>query len=690
MKTLILTILFITLVFANFSESLTLAKTHQNLGFYSKAKEILKDLTPKNDKEKALIYLSLADLYLSTNDIEKTQEYLKKVQDLKLKDENIVVNTLNTLAGIDMLEGYFIDAKDKFVKALELAKDENLEFNILTNLVLAEIEINENTLKFAKEALEKIVNAKDSEKKAQTLITLGIILKNSGDDELFKLSFKALNEAFKIAKNFDNSKIKSLAYGYLAQVYEDNRQFDEAKKLTKSAIFYAQEEREVSELLYFWQWQLARVLNELNQKEEAIRVYKEAIKTLTPIKKEFFKGYRNYKDSFSENVKPVYIGIVELLIEKAQNSKNKQKILREVIDIMETLKSMELENLFSDECLLKYKSKIKPLTSPPTDTVILYPIALPKKIVTLILFNNEILVNSFEIPYVEFDEIARDFRQKLQTRVTKRFFYGAKELNDILIKDIEPLLQKRNIKRLIIAPDGVLRLIPFSTLYDGKKFLIEKYEIVTALSMEFTDLSKHRERHFFVGGISEARQGFSALPNVVNELNEVKEIISAKESIQNSNFTLDNLKDKFQKNDYSIVHIATHGVFMGEPKDSFLLAYDEKLTMKKLQNLMSLTKYKEGVELLTLSACQSALGDERSALGLAGVGLRAGAKSAIATLWFVDDEATSIAIREFYKNLANGESKAKALQNAQIKLLKQKRYAHPSYWAPFLLIGNWL
>ncbi len=691
MKIVIL-ILLATFLFANseFNKNLNLAKTHQTLGFHNKAKEILETLNPQTNREKSFLYIALADSYLSIKSVEKAQEYIKKAKDLNISDEVIKVSILNLSAKVDMIDGYFMDAKAKFKKALTLTKNENLKFTLLTNLLLTEIEINDkDKLKFAKEAFSEISKAKESVEKSQVLITFGILLKNSGDDEFFNLSFEVLKDALKIAKKFDDSKVKSLAYGYFAQVYEDNRQFSQALKLTKSAIFYAQEAYQLPEILYFWQWQLARLLNELKQKDEAIEVYKEAIKTLTPIKKEFFKGYRNFKDSFKESVKPVYIGLVELIIEKFEKSKN-EKYLREAIEIMETLKNMELENIFSDECLLKYKSKIKSLTSPPKDTAILYPIALPNRVVKLIVFNDKITLSSFDINFIEFDNIVREFRQKLQTRVTKRFFYGAKKLYDILIRDIEPILKNKNIKTLLIAPDGVLRLIPFSTLYSGKKFLIEDYEIVTALSMQLTDLSKFKNRNFFVGGISEARQDFSALPNVLKELNEVKEIISAKEVIKNSNFTLANLIDNFKANDYSIVHIATHGVFMGEPKDSFLLAYNKKLTMEKLQNLLNLTKYKEGIELLTLSACQSALGDERSALGLAGVGLRAGAKSAIATLWFVDDEATSIGIRAFYKNLTIGDSKAKALQKAQIKLLKQKRYAHPSYWAPFLLIGNWL
>ncbi|NJO14559.1 MAG: CHAT domain-containing protein [Thioploca sp.] len=117
------------------------------------------------------------------------------------------------------------------------------------------------------------------------------------------------------------------------------------------------------------------------------------------------------------------------------------------------------------------------------------------------------------------------------------------------------------------------------------------------------------------------------------------------------------------------------------------------MKINELQEAIGLGRFRSDtpLDLLTLSACKTAVGDDRAALGLAGVAIQAGARSAIATLWFVDDEATSIAMSEFYQQLLKpGISKAKALQETQKKLLKIKRYWHPSYWAPFLLIGNWL
>ena len=140
------------------------------------------------------------------------------------------------------------------------------------------------------------------------------------------------------------------------------------------------------------------------------------------------------------------------------------------------------------------------------------------------------------------------------------------------------------------------------------------------------------------------------------------------------------------------MHIATHGNFAPKASDTFLLAWDGKINVNGLDQLVRHSaSRKSPVELLCLSACETAAGDDRAALGLAGVAVKAGARSALATLWSVSDRASSELVVEFYKQLKNpGVTKAEALQAAQLKLIDDPLYRHPYYWSPFLLIGNWL
>jgi CHAT domain-containing protein len=139
-------------------------------------------------------------------------------------------------------------------------------------------------------------------------------------------------------------------------------------------------------------------------------------------------------------------------------------------------------------------------------------------------------------------------------------------------------------------------------------------------------------------------------------------------------------------------HLATHGVFGGNNQDSFILTYDGRLTINDLERLIRLNPFrKHKLELLSLSACQTAFGDDRSALGLAGVAVKSGAKSVIGSLWYIDDEAASLVTREFYYRLMHSQKQpATILQEVQIELIALPRFKHPAYWAPFLLIGNWI
>ena len=186
-------------------------------------------------------------------------------------------------------------------------------------------------------------------------------------------------------------------------------------------------------------------------------------------------------------------------------------------------------------------------------------------------------------------------------------------------------------------------------------------------------------------------QGFAGLPYVADELKAIRELYSG-ESLLNDQFRLANVEAALQKEPFNIVHIASHGQFGGEVDNTFLLAFDEKFSMSRFGEYVGLFRFREEpLDLLALSACETAAGDDRAALGLAGVAVRAGARSALATLWHVNDPASYELVAEFYRQLRDPSvSRAAALRAAQLKLLGDQRYDHPGYWAPFLLINNWL
>ncbi|NJL58566.1 MAG: CHAT domain-containing protein [Desulfobacteraceae bacterium] len=248
------------------------------------------------------------------------------------------------------------------------------------------------------------------------------------------------------------------------------------------------------------------------------------------------------------------------------------------------------------------------------------------------------------------------------------------------IEPIEPELISRNIDTLVIMPDGELWSVPFAAFYDGKQFLIEKYAlaVLPAIGLTEFDKSGKDEESALMAGLSIEQDGFEALANVEKELSDIKSVMGGR-LLMNQEYTSVNLEAEFRRQEYAHLVMSTHGVFGGSPQDTYLLAYGSRLTMNDLERLIGLGQFRETpLDLLTLSACETALGDERAMLGLGGIAVKAGAKTALATLWKVSDDSTSVLTREFYRQLKTRKvSKAQALRNAQMKLIADSRYEHP-------------
>lgn len=182
-----------------------------------------------------------------------------------------------------------------------------------------------------------------------------------------------------------------------------------------------------------------------------------------------------------------------------------------------------------------------------------------------------------------------------------------------------------------------------------------------------------------------------ALPGVKDELDALKGILQGT-TLLNGSFTVGQFQRETLTGDYRIVHIASHGVFGGSADSSYIMAFDDVLSMNSLESLLKSEKFQNNpIELLGLSACQTAEGNDRAPLGIAGVAIKARARSVLGTLWPVEDNAAKSVMRKFYDGVANGGlSKTEALRQAQLELLRQHSFEHPFFWAPFVLIGNWL
>ena len=393
---------------------------------------------------------------------------------------------------------------------------------------------------------------------------------------------------------------------------------------------------------------------------------------------------------------PVFIELTDLLLQHPKNlsdQKDIQSYLKEARSTMELLKAAELQDYFQDNCVTALQSKTAGLDNLQSRTAVLYPIILEDRIEILLSLSTGIKRSVTKIDSYDFKAKVTNFRVLLEKRTTHQSMRYGRELYDLMIRPMEAILDENKIDTLVIIPDSVLRTVPLSALHDGKQFLISKYALATTPGLTLTDpkpLDKSKLK-VLVGGLTDGVQGFSPLPNVAAEVNHIKDTYDST-VLMDKAYVTTNIETELEKTNFNVVHIASHAQFSSEPDETFLLAYSDKFSMDRLEALMGTAKFRDDpVELLTLSACQTAAGDERAALGLAGIAIKAGARSALATLWYINDQASSVLVSRFYDKLKIDKlSKAKALQQAQLSLMKDKRYQHPSYWSPFLLIGNWL
>jgi CHAT domain-containing protein len=191
--------------------------------------------------------------------------------------------------------------------------------------------------------------------------------------------------------------------------------------------------------------------------------------------------------------------------------------------------------------------------------------------------------------------------------------------------------------------------------------------------------------------VIENLQHLLALPGVDTEIKQLAEQ-NHTSYLLNESFSLQGFIQLLEEQPHDTLHIASHGFFGSTAEESFIMTHDKILNLNQLEALLSADYFKlHPIDLLTLSACQTAEGDDRSPLGISGVAIKAKVHSALGSLWPVADEATAQLMTSFYQSLHKPQqTKAKALQQAMLGILAQKNFANPSFWSPFILIGNWM
>jgi CHAT domain-containing protein/uncharacterized protein YqcC (DUF446 family) len=693
---------------------LALARAYRYIGAYDKSLEVINTALsvtentakrPANAPFHVLFINELSKLRFAQGErwYEEAKQLLEKAlhQAYNLRQPQLLAEVLNHQGSLLTANFSYEAALTAYQEALTLLnqskgsliswQDKNdlvgkIQVNLAQTLSLLEAELayqyddKKQAIKGSLQALEQAIQSANHWQEVYSqifaLIRLSQIAQNLKkqapvlSSQLVLLAHQSLMKAKSLARQLNNKIAKAHVHGYLGQLYEQAQRYDEALVLTRQALFFAQQTRQQA-LLYYWEWQLGRILNLKGDRLGAIAAYQQAVNDLTPVRFQIATtGYLTKDQTFRQQIAPIYFELSDLLLQEARatksNKKRHEKLLRRARTTVETFKEAELQDYFQTECV--ESSSECPALEKLVDknTAVLYPIPLADRLELLI----HLPTGLEQVTVAVAEKTLRDqiaffvapLRHRPDEKVLARgdsldkkassipilaysYLKPAQTLYQWLIEPLSDKLTQYHIETLVIIPDGALRTMPFSALHDGKAYLIEKYALVIApgLCLEGTQTSlskKSKKPQVLLGGLSEAVQNFSPLPYAQYELKQLRNLLEIpEEPLLNQTFTLDNITKKMKETGYSIVHIASHGQFSANLENTFILTYNGQLSMDKLQRLMSLKTLQDTpVDLLALSACETAVGDDRAALGLAGVALKAGVKSALASLWnFIDN-----------------------------------------------------
>ena len=493
------------------------------------------------------------------------------------------------------------------------------------------------------------------------------------------------------ARLLEDPVAESYALGILGALYEQVGPIPQAERLTQQALAIAQAQN-APEVFFRWRWQLGRILKAQNQRQSAVAAYAAAVRTLQSLRSDLIAVNPKVRFDFRDHVEPIHRQFVALLLDLESQQPHPANLETARLTI-ESLKLAELDNFFRQACL-----KANPVLIDQVDrqAAVIYPIILPQQLAVIMSLPGQPLrYYSVPVPQPQVERTVDRLRLALGQRNSPRYLPLAQQLYDWLLQSAASDLAQSQAKTLVFVLDGVLRNVPMAVLHDGEKYLVERYGVALTPGLELLAPQPFQAQHLnvLVLGVSESRQGFPPLPYVNAELAQIDAQVPSL-MLQNQKFTQSAFQEAVDTQPFPVVHLATHGQFSSALDQTFLLTWEERLTVEQLRRLLRGSELRQGgaIELLVLSACETAAGDQRAALGLAGMAMRSGARSTLATLWQVNDQATALLMERFYRAWARGAvTKAEALRQAQQSMLQDfPARQHPYYWGAYVLVGNWL
>ncbi len=642
--------------------------------------------------------------------------------------------SLNNLGNAYESLGQYQRAIDFFQQSLTIKKQiGNLEgeSNSLNNLGDAYERLGQyqRAIDFFQQSLTIKRQIGDLGGESNSLNNLGIAYKSL---KQYQRAIDFFQQSLAIKKRIGDRKGESNSLNNLGNAYDILGQYQKAINFSQQSLAIKKQigDRNGEGLLLI---NMGVTFNKLNQTEIAILFYKESVNVRESIRKDIKKLSKEEQKSYLSTVEEDYRNLGDLLLQQNRIIEALQVLdllkVQELEDYLKNIKgsdrstqgvrllapelaisnkllavnfdnSQDINNQLANQIQQLPKAEINKvpdyLNQIPNGTVLLYPFILSDRL-EIILFspNNLPIRRTTRISKDQLETLISDFRAGLLDAGSEDFREPSIQLYNLLIKPIETELAQFNAKTILYAPDGQLRYIPIAALYDGKQWLVEKYQISNLIAYTLFDFSSQPKNvpnilaGAFGGKAGDRKFGQTVLPATVREVQAIANSFQNSVTLIEEQFSRQAIESKFKN--HNILHLATHAEFnSGAPDNSFIIfGNGDKIRLNEITDWQI-----PNIDLIILSACQTGVGKLGSGVEILGFGYqvqKAGAKQAIASLWSVNDEGTQALMEAFYDELKKGDvSSTEALHRAQVALIKSKKYNHPNYWSAFFAIGNGL
>ena len=543
-------------------------------------------------------------------------------------------------------------------------------------------------------------------------------------------AYQAITDAERVAEANKNTRFQAAATAALVRLYYQQERYGDALTLADEGIGLASE-NEASGVRVQLNKLKGDCLIKLGNKTSALHAYAQAVDMLNLIKNDMPIFLPNGQSSVDALIDPVYRGYADLLLQSANDktSVSESNKLLTAMGSMEAIKRADLEDFFLSRCSVALDKHSDWVKQAWPGAAVLYPIIFNDRVELILKSGETIYHHTVKVDSNELNQQVDALIFALQSG--KNYKPSSTKLYQWLYAPIQADLKQLKTQTIVYVPDRPLRAMPLAALFDGKQYVVEQQAVVTLPSLELENLyqpkSVTKQKQTLIAGLSkpdgpaidqlpkniannlagtagEARDTTSeqsrvaersklvealSLPDVEKEVAEISGLTKTV-PLLNQKFTADVFKTDLESARYSKVHIASHGYFGKNVKDSFVMTYDRNLTLQDFEGSLETEKLKQHpLDLLALSACETAQGNDRMLLGFSGLAVKSNALTAVGSLWSINDAAALQFMKTFYTGLNQSLTKAQAMQQAQVAMIKSEKYHHPYFWSPFVLIGNW-